>query len=176
MTDAFTGEVMPWPGVYAPRDFAFCEGQIISITQHTALYSIVGMTYGGNGTSTFGIPNLNGCVPIGAGQAPGLSYYAWGQMAGLPEVTLVDENLPEHNHTLHATSQLKDNNVPKDNIWARTFPANKIYYSPDPTGSLGNMAPEILPEEGQSQPHNNLQPYCVINYCICLEGYYPSRN
>lgn len=176
MTDAFTGEVMPWPGVYAPRDFAFCDGQIMSIAQNTALYSIVGTTYGGNGTNTFGIPNLNGRVPIGAGQAPGLSHYRWGEKGGIPEVTLIEENLPEHNHALQATSQLKDNNDPKDNIWARTFPANKIYYSPEPSESLSDMAPGILTEEGQSQSHTNLQPYCVINYCICLEGYYPPRN
>jgi len=172
MTDAFIGSIVLFAGNFAPRGWAFCQGQIISISQNTALFSILGTTYGGNGQTTFALPDLRGRAAVSSGQGPGLSPYELGQLSGTESVTLTTGQMPAHNHPMQA-SETPASSDPKDQV-----PANEsadrtaIYGSPD--GTVMNVS--FCGPAGGSQPVPIVQPVLAVNYIICLEGIFPSRN
>jgi microcystin-dependent protein len=166
MSEPFIGQIILVGFNFAPRGWAFCQGQLLSIAQNTALFSLLGTTYGGNGQTTFALPDLRGRVPIGFGQGPGLQNYVLGQTGGQETHTLISNEMPSHNHGLGANSNDAVDSNPVNN-----FPAAQGAYA---NTANGQMSPTQL--TGGSQPHNNLQPYLVLNYCIALVGIFPSRN
>jgi microcystin-dependent protein len=177
MSEPFIGQIMMFAGNFAPKGWAFCDGSILSIAQNTALFSILGTTYGGNGQTTFALPDLRGRVPIQPGQGPGLSPHTLGEMSGVENVTLLITNMPAHNHTLAASGAQGDSPTPEGAVPAITVdpnsqqPLNSYSASPNTT-----MAPTSVGLSGGSQPHTNMQPYTCINFIIALEGIYPSRS
>ncbi|GIQ69907.1 phage tail protein [Xylanibacillus composti] len=176
MADAYIGEIRIFAGNFAPRDWHFCDGSLLPISQNSALYSILGTRYGGDGKSTFALPDLMGRAPMGQGAGPGLTSYEVGQKIGAETVTLLSTQMPAHNH------------VPQGNAGDgnKTEPTNH-YWSEQPGGRLGKentyastpnaiMSPMALAAAGQSLPHNNMQPYLAMNYIICLYGDMPLRG
>lgn len=175
MASPFIGQIILVPYNFAPRGFAFCQGQIMSIAQNTALFSLLGTTYGGNGQTTFALPDLRGRVPMGTGQGPGLPNYTLGELAGEVAHTLNTGELPAHQHTLPCSAEDATHGSPQNRYPATPNVAGSggavNAYAPASNATMGAMS--IV---GGSQPHNNLQPYLVLNYCIALEGIFPSRN
>ena len=171
MSDPFLGELKLLPFNFAPRGWAFCQGQILSIAQNTALFSLLGTTYGGNGQTTFALPDLRGRVPIGQGQGPGLSPYDLGQVGGTETVTLTNANLPAHTHQVRATTEDANSAQPGNNLPAAVGAGAYGSQTPDTTMSVSMIAPS-----GSNQPFNNVQPYLTLNWCIALSGIFPSRN
>jgi microcystin-dependent protein len=172
--DPFVGQLLLVPYNFAPKGWAFCAGQIMAISQNTALFSLLGTTYGGDGKSTFALPNLQGMIPIGSGQGPGLSLYDLGQTGGADSVTLLTTEIPAHTHiaesmggrgTTTATSPI--GNFLADGV-ADYAPANSPVNS-----SLNPQAVSVI---GSSAPHNNLMPYLTLNWIIALQGVFPARS
>lgn len=163
MSEPFIGEIRATSFGVVPRGWALCNGQVLSIAQNQALFSILGTTYGGNGVTTFALPNLQGRVPIGAGNGVQL-----GEAAGSPQVTLITTQLPAHNHALLASSAAGAED-PTD----RGPAAAKAY---GPATALAPLDSSALAPAGGSQPHGNMQPYLTINYLIALTGIFPSRS
>ncbi len=163
MSTPFLGEVKIISWNFAPRGWAFCNGQLLPINQNQALFSILGTTYGGDGRTTFGLPNLQGRTPVHVGGGIIL-----GQAAGEAAHTLSIQELPTHSHTPVANSGLANQGSPLNNYWSATGS-----YAPSPNGS---MAPAGILPNGGSQPHENWTPYLVLNFIIALQGIFPSRN
>lgn len=163
--EGYIAQIILFAGNFAPRGWAFCHGQILSIAQNTALFSLLGTTYGGNGSTTFALPDLRGRTPIGAGQGPGLSNRILGEMAGDEAEALTLAQIPAHGHPTPAASGEQTTNRATNGAPAR----GGVYGVADTVGPGTGSA-------GGSQPHNNMQPYLGLNYIICLEGIYPSRN
>ncbi|HEX8700013.1 MAG TPA: tail fiber protein [Myxococcaceae bacterium] len=176
MSEPYIGQIIMFAGDFAPRGWAFCDGSLLSIAQNTALFSILGTTYGGDGRTTFALPDLRGRVPVQPGQGPGLSRYELGQSAGAENVTLLITNIPAHNHPLGAHGGQGDSPSPDGTVPAITVDPNTQQplnsYSSTITGT---MAPASVGLSGGSQPHQNMQPYLCINFIIALEGIFPSR-
>jgi microcystin-dependent protein len=170
MATPFIAEIRIFPYNFAPRNWAFCNGQLLSIAQNTALFSLLGTNYGGNGITTFALPNFQGSGPVHAGQGPGLSNYAVGEQGGAPTVTLLTTQIPQHSHAANAVSGPGNQQTPVGNVWAGAT------QKPYATTSNAQMNPGALQVSGGSQPHNNLPPYLVLNFCIALFGIFPSRN
>jgi len=171
VSDQYLGEIRMFGFNFAPQGWAFCNGQILPISQNTALFSLLGTTYGGNGTSTFGLPNLQGRVAIHQGQGLGLSPYDLGQVGGTETVTLTQNQMPQHNHSVNASSAPGTGGRPGGAVLARA-PDDVYAASSDGTTMLANM----VGTAGGSQPHSNIQPYVVVTFCIALQGIFPSRN
>lgn len=167
MSDAYLGSIILFAGNFAPRGYALCQGQTFSIAQNSALFAILGTTYGGNGTSTFQLPDLRGRVPIGTGQAPGLSSQVLGQSGGTETVTLTANQLPTHTHPLSATNAAADSTNPIGAIPAK----GGSYSKGTPSGAAASSGPT-----GGNQAHSNMQPTLALNYIICVQGLFPSRN
>ena len=172
-SEPFIGEIILFAGNFAPRNFAFCNGQLLQISQNTALFSLLGTTYGGDGRTTFGLPNLQSFrVPISAGRGPGLTTRILGQAGGATTATLTLNMLPPHNHLAIAETGFgADNPSPLGNTWTIKG-TDEIYGVPGTTVQMGN---DILAYAGGGQAHNNMQPYITVNYCIALQGIYPDR-
>ncbi|HEY1796185.1 MAG TPA: tail fiber protein [Stellaceae bacterium] len=178
MSQPFVGQVQPFGFQFAPRNWALCNGQLIAITQNTTLFALLGTTYGGNGTTTFQLPDLRSRVPIHQGTFAG-NTYSLGEIAGTENVSLTQANLPQHVHSFSGTS----NTANVGTLAANGGAAAQIY---DPTGTAGNyyapdattqgLNPSSVVPAGNSQPHNNIQPYLTINWCIALFGIFPTRN
>jgi microcystin-dependent protein len=171
MADPFVAEIRIFPFNFAPTGWAFCDGQILPLSQNTALFSLLGTTYGGNGSSNFALPNLQGNVPLHPGQGPGLGLYELGETGGAETVALLESEIPSHSHTLRASNLLSDSPTPANNTVARSRNAFQSNIT-----SLVSMSPAALPPAGGSQPHNNLMPYLTLNFCIALQGVYPPRT
>jgi microcystin-dependent protein len=167
----FIGQVIPVPYNFAPRGWAFCQGQLLSIAQNAPLFSLLGTQFGGDGRTTFALPNLQGIVAIHQGQGPGLSAYNVGQTAGSASVALNQSQLPAHNHNALAFARAGATASPAGACWAR--PASDTPYGVSPQGAMGASA--IAPAGGGSA-HENQQPYLVLNFIIALQGIFPSRN
>ena len=179
--EEYIGIVKLFAGNFAPRGWAFCNGQLLSIAQNTALFSILGTTYGGDGRTTFALPNLNGRVPVGTGQSTAGSNYTLGAMAGQENVHLTQTQIPQHTHSLQANAGVGSVNTAENN-----FPAggqvqiergSPVY----PTNSFATsggtqMNPQAIGVAGGSQPHSNMQPFLAMNYIICMMGIYPPRD
>ena len=175
MSEPFIAQVMIFGFNFAPRDWAFCNGAIMSIGQNTALFSLVGTTYGGNGQTTFGLPNLVGRGVMNMGQAPGLSPYELGEVSGEPSITLSQAETPPHNHTISTATGSTRDLAPSANGWlGDRAPPGRLFSSGTSPNDM--FAPDTLTISGGSQPHENQQPYVAMNYCIALYGSFPTRN
>lgn len=174
MADQFVAEIRIFPYNFAPSQWAFCAGQIMPISQNTALFSLLGTYYGGDGKSTYALPNLQGRVAIASGQGPGLSDYVLGEEAGVSDVTLLTTEVPGHTHTVNAVSTKANKQSPAGNRFAADAASKTAEYST--STSDVNMAADLLNTVGGGQPHNNLQPYLTLNYCIALQGIFPPRG
>lgn len=180
--EPFIGQITIFAGNFAPRSWAFCDGTLLPISQYTALFSILGTTYGGDGRTTFALPDLRGRVPISPGQGPGLSDYRLGQRGGVEDVTLNITQVPSHNHNLNASPNAGTSATPTGNFIAkhqvtveRGNTVDGDSFTPDSTG-LGSMNTGSISNTGGSQSHENRPPFLAINYIIALQGIYPSRN
>jgi microcystin-dependent protein len=170
MASPYIGEIKIVALNFAPKGYAYCNGQTLSINQNAALFSLLGTTYGGDGVTTFRLPDFQGKTPIGIGQGPGLPNFVQGQIAGSSSVTLVPAQLPQHTHILQASTSLGDSNTPE----GKTVAAQTA--NPYASGSNTTMAPGALQTAGSNQPHSNMQPYLVLNFVIALQGIFPSRG
>lgn len=173
MADPFVAEIRIFPFNFAPRGWAWCDGQLLPLSQNTALFSLLGTTYGGNGKSNFALPDLQGRAPMHPGQGPGLSLHDLGETGGSETVTLLESEIPVHAHTLRATIDDGDIQIPApDRSLAKSTGLNAYVNS----ASLSSMAPEGLVPAGGDQPHNNMQPYLTFYFCIALQGVFPPRG
>lgn len=173
----FIGEIIIAGFNFAPVGFAQCNGQLLSIAQNTALFSILGTTYGGNGTTVFGLPDLRGRTAISFGLGPGLSNYSLGQVSGQENHTLLSTEMPAHNHAMQSNNGDGTQQSPSGNFFAGPGADRDLFwYNNANTGTTVNMNPGATGLSGNNQPHNNMQPYLVVNYCIATQGIFPSRN
>ena len=172
MSDPLIGEIRMFAGNFAPRGWAFCNGQLMSISQNTALFSLLGTTYGGDGRVTFALPDLRGRVPLHAGQGAGLSDYPLGSRGGSEQVALTAEQLPAHRHALLASDAEGDQRTPANHILAMPE-ETPIYSARDAATAMDSRA--IAPT-GSNQPHENRPPYLAVNYIIALQGIFPARD
>ncbi len=157
---------------FAPSGWALCQGQLLPLSQNTALFSLLGTTYGGNGKSNFALPDLQGRAPMHPGQGPGLSLHDLGETGGSTAVTLLESEIPSHPHTVKAVNDVGDTNNPLNNGISRSSGAS-VYGT---TGNTVMLAASALTLSGGSQPHNNMQPYLTLNFVIALQGVYPPRT
>ena len=173
--DPFIGEIKIVPYNFAPRGWAFCNGQILSIAQNSALFSLLGTTFGGDGMTTFALPNLQSRVAIHAGQGPGLSQYQLGQQGGTETRTLSTQNMPQHNHGLAALSTGGNTAAPTSGALLAASTARDNTFST--SGSVDTiLGPASIGFAGNNQPFSITPPYLALNFCIALEGIFPSRN
>lgn len=175
--DPFVAEIRMFPFNFAPKGWAFCDGQLLPLSQNTALFSLLGTTYGGDGKSTFALPNLQGSAAMHPGQGPGLSLHDLGEMSGSQTVTLLTSEIPVHQHTMMAAGNPPPANAggPDPNgtsAIARSSGGTAYLAAP---ANMGNMAPQALAPTGGSLPHNNMMPYLTVNFCIALQGVFPAR-
>lgn len=171
--DPFVAEIRIFGFNFAPKGWAFCNGQLLPISQNTALFSLLGTTYGGNGTSTFALPNLQGSAVMHPGQSPGLSLRSLGETGGSATVALLQSQLPSHSHNVTvaaATDALADRSNATGNVLAK--PVDSSYAASGINTAMSTNSSSVA---GSSAPHNNMQPYLVMNFCIALQGVYPPR-
>jgi microcystin-dependent protein len=176
MSDPFVAEVRIFGFNFAPTGWALCDGQLLPISQNTALFSLLGTTYGGDGKSTFALPDLQGAAPIHPGQGQGLSLYDLGQEGGVESVTLLNTEIPIHAHALSAHAQ--DTGLVFD-PGPTVTPASAdggFAYNTTTNANLTQFAPQALSPTGGSLPHNNMMPYLTLNFCIALQGVFPPRG
>jgi microcystin-dependent protein len=172
MADPFVAEIRIFPFTFAPQGWAFCNGQLLPISQNTALFALLGTTYGGDGKSTFALPDLQGNAPMHPGQGPGLSLHALGETGGSQTVTLLQSEIPAHTHSVSASNGPANLQAPAaDRVLGR---ANNNVYLDNPA-NLVAMAPQALAPAGGDQPHNNMQPLLALNFNIALQGVFPPR-
>jgi microcystin-dependent protein len=173
--DPFVAEIRIFPFNFAPKGWAFCDGQLMPISQNTALFSLLGTTYGGDGKSTFALPDLQGRAPMHPGQGPGLSLHDLGEESGSETVTLLESEIPSHNHALMASTQPGEDAAPNPSeALARSVGAS-LYQSTTNT-NLVQLAFSAISPTGGDQPHNNMMPYLTFNFCIALQGVFPPRT
>src|SRR5262245_29795927 len=172
MSAPFVAEIRIFPFNFPPTGWAFCQGQLLPISQNTALFSLLGTTYGGDGKSTFALPDMQGNAPMQPGQGKGLSLRDLGEMSGVESITLLVSEIPVHTHTLMAAgSDPAESNVCTNNAFARSKNGNAYTYNV----TITQMAFQGLPPAGGGLPHNNMQPYLTLNFCIALQGIFPQR-
>lgn len=178
--DPFIAQIIMFGGNFAPRGWAFCHGQLLSIAQNTALFSLLGTTFGGNGQTTFALPDLRGRTPIGAGQGPGLSNISLGQISGTETATLLATQMPQHIHTVtvnpRAVSEGGDTSDPTNAFPANSGALDREYKATGTFVNMGASAAGTTSVAGGSQPFSIRNPYLGMNYIIALEGIFPSRN
>jgi len=174
MSDPFVAEIRIFPFNFAPKGWAFCDGQILPLSQNTALFSLLGTTYGGDGKSNFALPNMQGNAPMHPGQGPGLSLHDLGETGGSETVSLLESEIPSHSHGLMASTQPGEDPAPAGEALARSVGAN-LYQTVTNT-NIVNLSDNAVTPAGGDQPHNNMQPYLTLNFCIALQGVYPPRT
>jgi microcystin-dependent protein len=175
MADPFVAEIRILPFNFAPKGWAWCDGQLLPLSQNTALFSLLGTTYGGNGKSNFALPDLQGRAPMHPGQGPGLSLHDLGETGGSETVTLLESEIPSHSHILRGNFNTADVNDPSPaRSLARSNPGQ--LYQSNTASNLTQMAPEALTPAGGDQPHNNLMPYLTYYFAIALQGVFPPRG
>ena len=176
MTDPFLAEIRMFGGSFAPRGWALCNGQLMAISQNTALFSLLGTTYGGDGKSTFGLPNLQGSAPMQQGQGAGLSDRYLGENGGEQYVTLLQSEMPMHTHTAVAVDDGGDSTDPTGRTWAQALQGrvgDNLYSVGQQPNQMMNA--QAVQPTGGSQPHNNMPPYLTVTFIIALQGIYPQR-
>jgi microcystin-dependent protein len=173
MADPFVAEIRIFPYTFAPKGWAFCDGQILPLSQNTALFSLLGTTYGGDGKSNFALPDLQGRAPMHPGQGPGLSLHDLGETGGSETVTLTDSESPSHSHSLRADAvDLADTNVPSPSASFAQSAGGTLYQA----STNSTLAAQALSPLGGSQPHDNMQPYLTLSFNIALQGVFPPRT
>ncbi|TPK59845.1 MULTISPECIES: tail fiber protein [unclassified Mesorhizobium] len=175
MADPFVAEIRIFPFNFAPKGWAWCDGQLLPLSQNTALFSLLGTTYGGNGQSNFALPDLQGGAPMHPGQGPGLSLHYLGETGGSETVQLLETEMPAHNHPLVAQGAVANRTNPVGNYFARAS-AGTPYVPGTPIPALTGLADQALAPAGGDQPHNNLMPYLTCYFCIALQGVFPPRG
>lgn len=184
MATPYLSQIIMFGGNYAPKQYALCNGQLLPVQQYAALFSLLGTTYGGNGTANFALPNLQSALPIGFGQGPGLSSYGLGQVGGAPQMTLNQNQVPPHQHLMMASTSASA--TTSSAISTTVLPGNPsnitnaFLYANTPTQGPPlipqTLAPGACSTIGSSQPHSNLMPSQCVSFCIALSGVYPTRN
>jgi microcystin-dependent protein len=174
MADPFVAEIRIFAFNFAPTGWAFCDGQILPISQNTALFSLLGTTYGGDGKSTFALPNMQGNAPMQQGQGQGLSLRDLGEQSGSEAITLLVSEIPFHTHGLMAGVDPANVQIPTNTVSLTRSSGGNAYSTS--TSGLVAMAPQTLSPAGGGQPHNNMQPYLTLNFCIALQGVFPPRG
>ena len=175
MADPFVAEIRIFPFNFAPKGWAWCNGQIMPISQNTALFSLLGTNYGGDGKSTFALPNMQGNAPMFWGQGPGLSLHDLGELGGSQTVTLLESEIPSHSHSWQASNSAGIAQSPVANLLAGGVGGIAMYAVPPPPGSLTPLADNALPPAGGDLPHNNMMPYLTYYFNIALQGVFPPR-
>jgi microcystin-dependent protein len=179
MSDPFLAQITMFGFNFAPRGWALCQGQLLPISQNTALFSLLGTTYGGDGKTTFALPNLQDQTVVGAGQGPFLSDYVLGQQVGVSSLALLPSEMPIHNHFANATTDRGNTTASTGNVLATggagtpQKPTTAKHYSANPPNT--QLHPSALGVSGGSSPHNNMQPYLTLNFCIAMQGIFPPR-
>lgn len=174
MSSPFVAEIRMFAGNFAPKGWASCDGQLLPLSQNTALFSLLGTYYGGDGKTNFALPNLQGSAAVQQGQGPGLSLYDLGQTGGSQTVTLLNSEMPMHNHSLGGQDVAGDQFIPTATLEFADTPELKNIYKVAP--GTGNMNPQTISIIGGSLPHNNMQPYLCVFFMIALQGIYPPRT
>ena len=172
MADPFVAEIRIFPFNFAPKGWAWCDGQLLPLSQNTALFSLLGTTYGGNGKSNFALPNLEGSAPMHPGQGPGLSLHDLGETGGSETVSLLESEIPAHSHALSASTQDGTEPAPAGQKFAKGIGVG--YYAAP--GALTSLSPNALAPAGGDQPHNNMMPYLTFYFNIALQGVFPPRG
>lgn len=175
MSSYFLGQIQPFGFDFAPVGWAFCDGQIIPINQNPALFALIGTTYGGDGQTTMGLPGLQGRVPLHQGKGPGLSLRVMGESGGQENVTLNSSQIPSHNHQVMANNSPGTSAFPSDNFLAADSSGSDRIYSSG-NSSVTTMDPSMITSAGGSQSHNNMPPFLAINWCIAMQGIFPSQG
>lgn len=173
MADPFVAEIRIFPFNFAPKGWAWCDGQLMPLSQNTALFALLGTTYGGNGKSNFALPDLQGRAPMHPGQGPGLSLHDLGEMGGSETVTLLESEIPAHSHALRASNEEGTQGSVTPGIAVAASVGGQMYQTN--TTNLTQMAPQSLSVAGGDQPHNNMQPYLTCYFAIALQGVFPPR-
>lgn len=173
MADPFIAEIRMLPGNFAPRGWAWCDGQLLPLSQNTALFSLLGTTYGGDGKSNFALPDFRGRAPMHPGQGPGLSLHDLGEQGGSDTVALLESEIPAHTHALRSNAAAANRTSPVGNSLARVAGAAPYAPAGAPSAQLSSQA---LAPAGGAQPHNNLQPYLTVYFNIALQGVFPPRS
>lgn len=180
MSDPYIGEIKMFGGNFAIRGYAFCDGQLLAISQNTALFSILGTTYGGNGTTSFGLPNLRGRAAMSAGSGPGLTPRQLGEIGGEPAVTLTTAEMSSHNHQMQCDEAAGDTASPGNAtfglVGGRGRPPFYANIAPPPVSDSVPMSTQAIGNTGGGQAHNNMQPYLAVSFIIALQGIFPPRN
>ena len=172
MADPFVAEIRIFPFTFAPKGWAECNGQLLPISQNTALFALLGTVYGGDGKSTFGLPELNARAPMHPGQGSGLSLHDLGEMGGSETVTLLQAEIPAHTHSMQGQPGIANSNSATGTFVARPYGGGFMYA---PGGTTVAMDERSLSAAGGDQPHNNMQPYLTLRFCIALQGVFPPR-
>ncbi|MGJ0486815.1 MAG: phage tail protein [Methylomicrobium sp.] len=175
MADPFVAEIRIFPFNFAPKGWAWCDGQLMPISQNTALFSLLGTTYGGNGKSNFALPDLQGRAPMHPGQGPGLSLHDLGETGGSETVTLLESEIPSHSHALMASVEDGIQGTLTPEITLASSVGGTLYQT-NTNANLVSMNPNSLAPAGGDQPHNNLMPYLTFFFCIALQGVFPPRS
>ena len=181
MSEPFLAQIQIFAFNFAPVGWATCNGQTLAISQNTALFSLLGTTYGGNGTSTFALPNLQSSVPVGSeggSPGPGLTPRELGEAGGVENVTLLLNEMASHTHTANCTAAQGNSLNPAGSVWSTDVAGNNEYSSGPVAGSMSPLATSLSGgnANGSTQPHPNIQPYLALNFCIALRGIFPTRN
>ena len=174
MADPFVAEIRIFPFNFAPKGWAWCDGQLLPLSQNTALFSLLGTTYGGHGKSNFALPDLQGRAPMHPGQGPGLSLHDLGETGGSETVTLLESEIPAHSHAMRALGDPADVQAPSSVVTLARSSGGSAYSTT--TSGLASMADQALAPAGGDAPHNNMQPYLTFYFCIALQGVFPPRT
>jgi microcystin-dependent protein len=175
MADPFVAEIRIFPFNFAPKGWAFCDGQLLPISQNTALFSLLGTTYGGDGKSNFALPDMQGNAPMHPGQGPGLSLHDLGETGGTQSVNLLESEMPLHPHTLMASVENATQGTLTNNVTLESSVKGSLYQS-NVNANLVAMNLQALGPAGGGLPHNNMQPYLTLNFCIAMQGVFPPRT
>jgi microcystin-dependent protein len=176
MADPFVAEIRIFPFNFAPKGWAWCDGQLLPLSQNTALFSLLGTTYGGNGKSNFALPDLQGRAPMHPGQGPGLSLHDLGETGGSETVSLLESEIPAHSHLMNVNNTPGNVKIPSPNVVPSRASGGSIYQTTNPIPNPVMMAPETLAPAGGDAPHNNMMPYLTFYFCIALQGVFPPRT